>query len=140
MRGAVSPINYFCPYFRDSVALDAGSSSKASPRRTAAPALQLLASTPFGGTEATMFVNGFTRKTLAPVIRNDTARSRLAVALSAASGSLRRVGGRSKVERRLANWCRQFCREWIARYFRLKAYYSCNGFLIDTVRMIRAGR
>ncbi len=32
-------------------------------------ALQLLAGTPFGATEATMSANGFTRKTLVPLIR-----------------------------------------------------------------------
>jgi hypothetical protein len=32
-------------------------------------ALQLLASSPFGASEAMMFANGFTRKTLVPLIR-----------------------------------------------------------------------
>jgi hypothetical protein len=32
-------------------------------------ALQFLADTPFGATETAMFVNGFTRKTLVPLIR-----------------------------------------------------------------------
>jgi hypothetical protein len=36
-------------------------------------ALQFLAGTPFGATESTMFVNGFTRKTLMSLIRAELA-------------------------------------------------------------------
>jgi hypothetical protein len=39
-------------------------------------ALQLLAGSPFGATEATMSANGFTRKTLVPLIRAGLATTR----------------------------------------------------------------
>jgi hypothetical protein len=65
---------------------------------------------------------------------------RLAVNLSAASGSRRPAGGQSKARKwRRSNWCLRFWREWVTRYFRLKGYYSCNLFPTNTAMMIRAG-
>jgi hypothetical protein len=61
-------------------------------------ALQFLAGSPFGATDAAMLVNGFHRQMLVRLIRTGLATTeRDITSLSAASGSLRRVAGRSKV-------------------------------------------
>jgi hypothetical protein len=65
-------------------------------------ALQLLACSRFGGTETAMFLNGFARQTLVRLILAGLATTerenlKLKASLSAASGSLRPVDGRSKV-------------------------------------------
>jgi hypothetical protein len=60
--------------------------------------------------------------------------------LDAAAFGLRTAGRALEgIERGLANWCLQLCREWIARYFRLKVYYLCNWFATKTAMMIYAG-
>jgi hypothetical protein len=52
-------------------------------------ALQLLADTPFGATEAAMFVNGFTRRTLVRLIRAGLATTQREIKAGQTGGRLR---------------------------------------------------